>query len=112
MIPPFLSRSGHFVVNDLVGISLLVAASYKEEKQQYLLITSNLFKAQKLFTMMKSLLPTAKVSMFMADELIRAENLSLSKEMAANRIYALDEIINCKNEIINKLSDSSWYITS
>ena len=36
----------------------------------------------------------------MNDELIRAENLSLSKEMAANRIYVLDEIINGKAEII------------
>ena len=50
--------------------------------------------------MLKSLLPKAKISMFMNDELIRAENLSLSKEMAANRIYALDEILNNKNEII------------
>ena len=38
--------------------------------------------------------------MFMNDELIRAENLSLSKEMAANRIYVLDEIINNQNEIV------------
>ena len=38
--------------------------------------------------------------MFMNDELIRAENLSLSKEMAANRIYTLNEILNNENEII------------
>jgi len=36
----------------------------------------------------------------MNDELIRAENLSLSKEMAANRIYTMNEILNSKNEII------------
>ena len=95
-----MSRSGHFVVNDLVGISLLTAASFKQDKHKYLLITSNLFKAQKLFSLLKSLLPDNKISMFMSDELIRAENLSLSKEMAANRIYTLNEIINNKNEII------------
>ena len=50
--------------------------------------------------MLKGLLPEANISMFMNDELIRAENLSLSKEMAANRIYVLDEILNNKNEII------------
>ena len=38
--------------------------------------------------------------MFINDELIRAENLSLSKEMAANRIYTLNEILNGKNEIV------------
>lgn len=36
----------------------------------------------------------------MNDELIRAENLSLSKEMAANRIFVLDEIINSNVEIV------------
>ena len=50
--------------------------------------------------MIKSLLPEAKITMFMNDELIRAENLSLNKEMAANRIFALDEIANGNNEIV------------
>ncbi len=36
----------------------------------------------------------------MNDELIRAENLSLSKEMAANRIYTLNEIINNNVDIV------------
>ena len=100
MIPPFLTRSGHFVVNDLVGISLLTSAAFLEEHHKYLLITSNLYKAQKVFSLLKTLLPEAKISMFMNDELIRAENLSLSKEMAANRIYTLNEILNNENEII------------
>ena len=71
----------------------------------------------------RDLLPKAKINLFMNDELIRAENLSLSKEMAANRIFALDEILNDKNEmlktryyyyltIINNglktISDSPW----
>ncbi len=95
-----MSRSGHFVVDDLAGISLLTASAYLEDKHKYLLITSNLYKAQKVFSFLKTLLPKVKISMFMSDELIRAENLSLSKEMAANRIYTLNEIKNGKNEII------------
>ena len=38
--------------------------------------------------------------MFVSDELIRAETLAMSKEMSANRIYALDEIINGKADIV------------
>ena len=83
-----------------MGISLLTASAYKEEKHKYLLVAANLYKAQKLYSSLKSLLPDTKISMFMNDELIRAENLSLSKEMAANRIYVLDEIINNQNEIV------------
>ena len=42
-IPPFFAKRGHFVVDDLVGISLLTAASYHKDKGKYLLITSNLY---------------------------------------------------------------------
>ena len=95
-----MSGSGHFVVDDLVGISLLTAASYKENKHKYLLVTANLYKAQKIYSLLCGFLPKEKVSLFVNDELIRAEDLSLSKEMTANRIYALDEIVNNQNEIV------------
>ena len=61
-IPPYLAKSGHFVVDDLVGISLLTATSYQQEKSKYLLITSNLYKAQKLYTFLSSLLVKANIS--------------------------------------------------
>ena len=63
-------------------------------------MTSNLYKAQKIYSLLQSLLPEKKVALFMSDELIRAENLSLSKEMAANRIYTLNEIINNRVDIV------------
>ena len=96
-------RSGHFVVNDLVGISLLTASSYLEEKHKYLLITSNLYKAQKVYSLLKSLLPKTKISLFGSDELIRAEDLSLSKEMIYERIL----IKNYKSSETVKLTKSS-----
>ena len=95
-----MAKSGHFVVDDLVGISLLTASSIKEEKGKYLLITSNLYKAQKLYTFLNSLLPKTNISLYVSDELIRAETLAMSKEMSANRIYSLDNIINGKTDII------------
>ena len=87
-------------MDDLVGISLLTAASFLTENNKYLLITSNLYKSQKLYSLLKSLLPKAKISLFASDELIRAETLAMSKEMSANRIFVLDEIINNKVEIV------------
>ena len=41
---------GHFVVDDGNGIALLVASSFKTKKESYLLITSNLYKAQSLYS--------------------------------------------------------------
>lgn len=87
-------------MDDLIGISLLTATAFKEEKGKYLLITSNLYKAQKLYTFLTSLLPKNKISLYVSDELIRAETLAMSKEMSANRIYTLDRIINDKVDIV------------
>ena len=50
--------------------------------------------------MLSSLLNKKKISLFVSDELIRAETLAVSKEMSANRIFALDEIINNKCDIV------------
>lgn len=87
-------------MDDLVGISLLTCASLANEKQKYLLITSNLYKSQKLYSLLSSLLPKKKIVLYASDELIRAETLAMSKEMCANRIYALDEIVHNKADIV------------
>ena len=99
-IPPFLDKSGDFVVDDLVGISLLTATAYKKNREPYLLVAPNLYKAQKVFAYLKSLLPDENIYLYPSDELIRAENVSESKEMAANRIYVLNEIINNRADIV------------
>ena len=95
-----MDKSGLFVVDDLVGISILTATAYTQHKEPYLLVAPNLYKAQKIFSFLKSLLPERKIYLFPADELIRAENISQSKEMAANRIYVLNEIINNRADIV------------
>ena len=84
----------------MVGISLLTATAIKENKEKYLLITSNLYKAQKIYSLLVSLLPKSKICLFPSDELVRAENISQSKEMAANRIYALNEILNNRVDVV------------
>ena len=98
--PLFQKKSGRFVVDDGSGIALLVAASYKNKKEPYLLITSNLFKAQKLYSSLVSFLSKNDVLLFPSDELIRAETIAQSKEMAAHRLYVLNEILNRDNLII------------
>ena len=63
---------GHFVVDDNNGIALLVASSYKNNKEPILLITSNLFKAQKIYSSLVTFLSKDDVYLFPSDELIRA----------------------------------------
>ena len=100
-ITPLVQRKkGHFVVDDNNGIALLIAANYKESKGSYLLVTTNLFKAQKLYSSLVSFLSKDDVLLFPCDELIRAETIAQSKEMSAHRLYVLDEILKRKNVIV------------
>ena len=100
IIPPFLSKKGHFVVDDSIGIALLTASSYLIDKDQYLIITSNLYKAQKIYNFLVSFLSKEEVLLFPSDELVRAETLTQSKEMVANRLYVLDQILKGKGKIV------------
>ena len=98
---PLLERGkGHFVVDDNNGIALLIASNYKKKKGSYLLVTSNLYKAQKVYSALVSFLSKDDVLLFPCDELIRAEAIAQSKEMSAHRLYVLDEILKRKDVIV------------
>ena len=100
-VTPLLQRrTGHFVVDDNNGIALLVASNYRLNKGSYLLVASNLFKAQKIYSSLVSFLSKEDVLLFPSDELIRAETIAQSKEMSAHRLYVLDEILKRKDVIV------------
>ena len=100
-VTPLLQRrKGHFVVDDNNGIALLVASNYRLNKGSYLLVASNLFKAQKIYSSLVSFLSKDDVLLFPSDELIRAETIAQSKEMSAHRLYVLDEILKRKDVVV------------
>ena len=100
-VTPLVQRKkGHFVVDDNNGIALLIASNYRLNKGSYLLIASNLYKAQKIYSSLVSFLASDDVLLFPSDELIRAETIAQSKEMSAHRLYVLDEILKRKNVIV------------
>lgn len=108
---PLLKKKGHFVVDDYVGISLLISTIYKETNDKYLIVTSNLYKAQKIYSLLCSFLSKDDVLLFPADELIRAETLAMSKEMVATRLYVLNEIAANKAKIvIANLASATRYL--
>ena len=111
--PLFQRKSGHFVVDDNNGIALLVASSYKNKKEPILLITSNLYKAQQVYSALVSFLGKDDVLLFPSDELIRAETIAQSKEMAAHRLFVLNEILHRDNPIvIANLASATRYLPS
>ena len=98
--PSLSIKKGHFVVDDSIGISLLTAFNCYKNKDKYLLITSNLYKAQKIYSLISSFLPKEDVLLFPADELIRAETLAQTKEMVSQRLYVLNELLNGRGRIV------------
>jgi transcription-repair coupling factor (superfamily II helicase) len=100
LTPPFLSGKGNFVVEDVVGFALYLASIYKKTKNKYLIIVSNLYKAQSLYNSLSSFIPDEKVAFFPMDELIRSEAIAESKELIAQRLYTLSSIKNKESDII------------
>lgn len=98
--PSLSVKKGHFVVDDSIGISLLTAINYEKYHDNYLLITSNLYKAQNIYSHLCSFLSKEDVLLFPSDELIRAETLAQNKEMVANRLFVLNELVNNKGKIV------------
>ena len=98
--PSLSNKKGHFVVDDSIGISLLTALNYYENKGSYLLVTSNLYKAQSIYSKICSFAPQKDVLLFPSDELIRAETLAQTKEMVAARLFTLNELINKRGKIV------------
>ena len=109
--PSLLVKKGHFVVDDSIGISLLTALNYKQNKGNYLLVTSNLYKAQKIYSLICSFIDSNDVLLFPNDELIRAETLAETKEMVAQRLYVLNELVHGKGKIvIANLASATRYL--
>ena len=113
-ITPLVQRKkGHFVVDDNNGIALLIASNFIKYKGSYLIVTTNLFKAQKIYSSLVSFLSKDNVLLFPCDELIRAEAIAQSKEMSAHRLYVLDEILRRKDIIvIANLASACRYLPS
>ena len=112
-IPPLEKSSGLFVVDSDVGISLLIAHFFNENTQNLLIVTPNLYKSQKIYNLVTTFVPSKDVLLFPCDELIRAETLSQSKEMTAQRIFVLSKLIKHDARIvIANLSSASRYLPS
>ena len=93
-------KSGSFVVDDTIGVSLLFSANFKENPGKYLLLTSNLYVAQKVSDFIASLIGEENVFLYPFDDMLRTETLTSSKELLAQRLYVLSKALEKKPKII------------
>lgn len=95
-----LNKKGRFVVDDTLGVSLLLASAYKKKPGRYVLITSNLYNAQKNYDLLSTFLGENNVLLFPNEEALRAEAVASSKELLAQRIFVMGEALKNENKII------------
>ncbi|MCS7463203.1 transcription-repair coupling factor [Paenibacillus doosanensis] len=82
------------LISGLSGSSrqVMLAALYHELGRPLFLVTHNMFSAQKIFEDLVECLPSDKVILFPAQELLAAESAVASPEMLAQRIDALTRL--------------------
>lgn len=100
LTPLLESQGGRFVVDEILGSAFLIAASYKNKKQKFFILVSNLYKAQQLYSVLSSFVDQDKIVLFPNDELIRAEAVAENNELSAQRVYALSMILKGNADIV------------
>ena len=93
-------KKGDFVVDGTIGIALLFASLFEKKKGRYVIITTNLYNAQKIADSLSSFISNDNILLYPSDDALRLELLSSSKDFLAQRIYVLNELIGNKDKII------------
>ena len=93
-------KSGNFVVDETIGISLLFASNFIKNPGKSLIITANLYTAQKVADLLASLIGEDKVLLFPIDDMLRSETLTSSKEILAQRLYVLSKSLENEPKIV------------
>ncbi|KMK74490.1 transcription-repair coupling factor [Alkalihalobacillus pseudalcaliphilus] len=80
--------------------TVVMATLYRETKRTQLVVTHNLYQAQKLYEDFVELLSEEEVLLYPVNELISAEIAIASPEMRAQRIDVLNKLINQFNGVV------------
>ncbi len=79
-------------MEESLGVGLVFAAIYKQKPANYALIASNQYSAQRLYEFLLNFLNEDQVVFFPSDELLRAEQLTSSRELLSQRLYAMGQL--------------------
>lgn len=95
-----MDKKGHFVIDDTIGTGLLFAYLFSEREDNYAIISPNQYSAQRTYEFLLNFLPEEQVVFFPADELLRAENLTSSRELLSQRLYAMGQLLKPGKKIL------------
>ncbi len=98
--PPYKLDEGHFVIDEINGLPLYIASYFDELRSPLVVVSSNVYKANKIYNSLSSYLPNKRILLFPSDDLIKSEIYSQGKEFMSSRVYAMNEILNDNADII------------
>lgn len=87
-------------MDEIVGPSLFVAASFLEEKKNYVLVAANMYIAQRLLSFLQTFVDADDILFYPHDDMLQTEVISSSKEMEAQRLYTLYRLLSGDKHII------------
>lgn len=100
LYPPFKQNKGFFVMDEIIGPSLLTAASFLEDEKNYILVAANMYVAQRLLSFLQTFIDSERLLFYPHDDLLQTEVLSSSKEMEAQRLYTLYKLLDGKKHVV------------
>ena len=93
IIKSFNEKKGTYICDSILKKAIILSSSYVKEKKKYLVVCNSLHTASLMYEYLSNLLDNETVITYFADETIRIEALAESKEMLANRLYALNKAL-------------------
>ena len=87
--PPRFEKERVFVTSEIIGTTLLVAEAFKKKRENYVVLTNNLYNAQKIISTLQTFVSQDDILFFPNDDLLFTEVLTATKELEAQRIYTL-----------------------
>ncbi|OQC10994.1 MAG: Transcription-repair-coupling factor [Tenericutes bacterium ADurb.Bin087] len=98
--PPRFEKERVFVTSEIIGTTFLVAEAFKKKRDNYVILTNNLYNAQKTISMLQTFIDQEDILFFPNDDLLFTEVLTATKELEAQRIYTLYSSLEKKRKYI------------
>ncbi len=87
-------------MDDTLGIALVVASAFQKQPQSIHIVTSNLYNAQKVYDLLSTLVGETHCLFYPVDELLRANTIANNKEMLAQRLFVMSQLLTKKPFIL------------
>lgn len=101
-------KENYISTDEIIGGVFSCYKKYHESDKNIVILVSSTYKANELYGALVNLIPKKDIVLFLENEMIRVEYISESKDILANRIFAMNEMIYGKHKVFI-LTPSSLY---